>query len=83
MLSKGHMASLSSLFYLALLPAPRPWSKTYLVPQPLVFLSKFQPRCLRLDLLLESTSLNKTQMGAAKSPFPSLSLSPLQKCSSW
>jgi len=80
-LSGGHGASLSSLLYLSLPHSPRPWSETYLVSRPLAFLSKFRPRCL-LDLLLESSTLNRTQMGAVKSLFPSLRRSPSQKCSS-
>ena len=82
MLPGGHTASLATLLCLSHPHSPRPWSETCLAPQLLVFLSKFLPRCL-LDLLLESRTLNETQMGAAKSLFPLLPLRPSQKCSCW
>lgn len=86
LLPGGNRASLATLLYLFPPPSPhspRPWSETYPAPQLLVFLSKFLPRCLFLDLLPESRTLNETQMGGAKSSFPLLPFQPSQKCSSW
>lgn len=73
--------SLTALFPLPLPHLPRPWSVTCQAPQPLAFPSKCLPSCF-LDRLLKTGTLNRTQMGAAKSSSPLVFLGPSQKCSS-
>lgn len=69
----------ASLFDLPLHP-PRHWSETCQAPPPLTFLSKLLSSSLRA-LLLKYT-ISETQMGAAKSSSPSMSLRPPRNCSS-
>lgn len=81
--SGGPKTSLTTPLYLPYPHPPRPWYETCRAPQPLAFLSKFLPHFFLLDLLLKHKTFNKTQTTAAKSLFPSFSLRPSQKRSSW
>lgn len=74
--------SLTILFHWPLPSPPRRWSGKCQAPQLLTFLSKFLPLSF-LDTFLKLKTFNKTQIGLAKSAFPSLSHRPPQNCNSW